>query len=275
VRLVTLGTGTVSPSGTRTSAAHWVETSPGIGSRESDHSSTPNSRLPAPDSRILLDCGAGTCHRLARFGIDWTAVSHVAISHFHVDHLGELPALLFALKYGAARPRTAPLTLLGPVGFREKMHRLAAAFGDWVTAPGWPLEIVELEPGTPVNLDGETRLEAFHTPHTDESLAYSIRTGGRRLVYTGDTGPSDGLGDWASGCDLLLAECSLPEHMAMAIHLTPAGAAALAERARAKRLVLTHLYPPVEGVDILGAVGAVYRGPAVVAGDGDRFEIGS
>jgi len=271
VRLVTLGTGTVSPSGARTSAAYWID---GLVDGRTDGLQTvPVRQSVSPSVRLLLDCGAGACHRLARFGIDWTSVTHIAISHFHVDHLGELPALLFALKYGAAQPRTAPLTVLGPPGFREKMHRLAAAFGDWVTEPGWPLEIVELGPGTPFDLGGATLLEAFHTPHTDESFAYSIRTGVRRMVYTGDTGPSDELGDWAEGCDLLLAECSLPDHMAMAIHLTPASVGALAARARAKRLVLTHLYPPVEGVDILGAVGAVYRGPAVVARDGDAFEI--
>lgn len=227
-----------------------------------------------PSCRLLLDCGAGTCHRLAQFGLPWFSVTHIAISHFHPDHYGELPAFLFALKYGAAAPRTAPLTLLGPVGLRAKLHQLAAAFGAWVTEPGWPLEVVEVTPLSPVVLDDDTRLEAFHTPHTDESLAYDLRSGSGRLVYTGDTGPSEALGDWAAGCDLLLAECSLPDAMAMAIHLTPAGAGALAARARAKRLVLTHLYPPVEGVDILGAVGAVYGGPAVVAGDGDRFEIG-
>jgi ribonuclease BN (tRNA processing enzyme) len=200
-------------------------------------------------------------------------VTHIAISHFHPDHYGELPAFLFALKYGAATPRTAPLTLLGPVGLGAKLEQLAAAFGDWVTAPGWPLNVVEVRPLTPVQLDDQTRLEAFHTPHSDESLAYDLRIGSRRMVYTGDTGPSPALGDWAADCDLLLAECSLPDDRAMAIHLTPASAGELAARARAKRLVLTHLYPPVEGVDIPAAVAKIYRGPVVVAGDGDRFEI--
>ena len=93
-------------------------------------------------------------------------------------------------------------------------------------------------------------------------------------MYTGDTGPSESLGDWARGCDLLLAECSLPEAMAMDIHLTPRGAGTLAARAEAKRLVLTHLYPPVERVDILAEVAAVFGGPAVVANDGDRFQTG-
>lgn len=255
--LVTVGTGTVSPSGTRCSAAHWV------GQDGQDG-----------QLRLLLDCGAGTCHRLAQFGLPWFDVTHIAISHFHTDHIGELPAFLFALKYGAMQPRSAPLTLLGPVGLRTKLEQLASAFGDWVTNPGWPMEIVEVMPVTPVRLGPGVELEAFHTPHTDQSLAYQLRIGHRRMVYTGDTGPSEALGDWASGCDLLLAECSLPEAMAMAIHLTPAGAGALAARARAKRLVLTHLYPPVEAVDIVAEVGAVYGGPTVVAQDGDRFDIG-
>ena len=273
ITLVTVGTGTVSPSAARTSAAYWVEAGKTAG-RQDSKSADAGRRAVVPSCRLLLDCGAGTCHRLAKFGLPWFDVTHIAISHFHPDHYGELPAFLFALKYGAAAPRTAPLTLLGPVGLTAKLAQLATAFGDWVTAPGWPLHVVEVRPLTPVQLDDQTRLEAFHTPHTDESLAFDLRTGTGRLVYTGDTGPSDALADWAADCDLLLAECSLPDAMAMASHLTPASAGALAARARAKQLVLTHLYPPVEGVDIRAAVAAVYRGPVVVAGDGDRFEIG-
>jgi ribonuclease BN (tRNA processing enzyme) len=92
-------------------------------------------------------------------------------------------------------------------------------------------------------------------------------------VYTGDTGPSDALGDWARGCDLLVAECSLPDAMALDIHLTPRQAGALAARAGAKQLVLTHLYPPVEAVDIVAVVAECYRGPVTIAWDGARFEI--
>jgi ribonuclease BN (tRNA processing enzyme) len=61
--------------------------------------------------------------------------------------------------------------------------------------------------------------------------------------------------------------------MAIAGHLTPRRSGALAALARAKRLVLTHLYPPVETVDIRSAVAMEYAGPVSVARDGDRFEI--
>jgi len=46
MQLVTVGTGTVAPSATRTAACNWVS----------------HGRL-----KILLDCGAGALHRLAQF----------------------------------------------------------------------------------------------------------------------------------------------------------------------------------------------------------------
>ncbi len=257
MKLVTVGTGTVSPSATRSSAAHWIE----VGT-----------------CRLLMDCGAGTCHGLARCGLPWQQITHVAITHFHTDHIGELPALIFAMKYGAMAHRSAPLTIYGPVGMRAKLGTFAAAFGAWVTDPGFPLDVVEVIPaggrGAPsvIELVTGVTLDACKTPHTDESVAYRVATNAARLVYTGDTGPSDAVGDWARGCDLLLAECSLPDAMAMDIHLTPTSAGALARRAEAKRLVLTHLYPPVETEDIPGIVGGTYSGSVVVAKDGDRFE---
>jgi ribonuclease BN (tRNA processing enzyme) len=249
--LVTIGTGTVVPSGERGSPSHWLESGP---------------------VKMLMDCGAGTIHRLARFGLPWPDLTHVAITHFHHDHIGELPALFYAFKYGQMEPRREPLVLLGPIGFRAKLAAMAAAFGDWVTAPGFPLEVVEQAPGPERALVRGITVDVCRTAHTEESLAFAVTTPDGRLVYTGDTGPSEGLGAWARGCDLLLAECSLPESMALAEHLTPRQAAELARDADAKRLVLTHLYPPVEPVD-LGAMAAVYQRPVVVARDGDRFEL--
>lgn len=252
--LTTLGTGTVVPSGSRSSPAHVVE---------------------AGDVRLLMDCGAGTIHRLAHVGLPWQSITHVAISHYHHDHIGELGALLYAFMWGQLPARKQPLVLLGPAGFRAKLQAIAAAYGDWVTAPGFPLEVVELAPGPEITLVRGVTFDVCRTPHTDESLAFMVATPDGRLVYTGDTGPSEGLAEWARGCDLLLAECSLPDAMAVDFHLTPRQAGALARQASAKRLVLTHLYPPVEAVDLPGEVAAEYDGPVTVARDGERFTLGA
>jgi ribonuclease BN (tRNA processing enzyme) len=105
-------------------------------------------------------------------------------------------------------------------------------------------------------------------------VALSLIAPEGRLVYTGDTGPSSELARWAADCDLLLAECSLPESMAMDIHLTPERAGDLAREAGAKRLVLTHFYPPVETSDPAKLAGKRFKGPVTAAKDGDRFTIG-
>lgn len=253
--LVTVGTGTVAPSAHRTCACHWVASG---------------------DLRILLDCGAGSLHRLAEFGLPWHQITHVVLSHFHPDHWGELPMLVYALKYTTPPPRTEPLVILGPPGVVQLLRVLAEGYGAWLLDPGFPIGILDVRDGEPFPLSADVSLETFPVPHTTESVALSLVAPEGRLVYTGDTGPSGELARWATGCDLLLAECSLPESMALDIHLTPERAGDLARDAQAKRLVLTHFYPPVETSDPTAAAlaGTRFAGPVTAARDGDRFTIG-
>ena len=251
--LVTVGTGTVAPSAARTSACHWVS-----------HGGL----------KILLDCGAGALHRLAEFGLPWHQVTHVVLSHFHPDHWGEVPMLVYALKYTTLPPRRDPLVILGPPGVVRLVKAVAEGYGPWLLDPGFPIGILDVRDGEPFPLDGEVSLETCRVPHTPESVALSLTAPEGRLVYTGDTGPSDELARWATGCDLLLAECSLPEALAVDIHLTPERAGDLARAAGTKRLVLTHFYPPVETTDPARAAGARFPGPVTAARDGQRFTIG-
>jgi ribonuclease BN (tRNA processing enzyme) len=253
VELITVGTGTVAPSARRTAACNWVTCG----------------RL-----KILLDCGPGALHRLALFQLPWQEVTHVVVSHFHPDHFAELPMLVYALKYTSVPPRKEPLVVLGPPGIVRLVRALAEGYGPWLLDPGFPIGILDMRDGEPFPLDAEVSLETFPVPHTPESVALSLVAPDGRLVYTGDTGPSGELARWATGCDLLLAECSLPESHALDVHLTPERAGDLAQEARAKRLVLTHFYPPVETSDPARAAATRYAGPVTAAQDGDRFTIG-
>ena len=247
MRLTTIGTGTAAPHALRVASAHLVE---------------------AGAVRLLLDCGSGAVHRMANLGTDWSGITHVALTHFHADHIADLPLLIMGWRWGQLPPRSSPVTVYGPVGTGALLERMAAVYGAWMLTPGFPLTVRELGPDEVIRLGPDVTLEGCAVPHTAESVAYSVREGARRLVYTGDTGVSETLAGWARDCDLLLAECSLPDSMAIREHLTPRQAGALAAQAAAKRLVLTHFYPPVETVDIAAEVAELYAGPVACATDG-------
>ena len=247
MKLTVIGSGTISLSPTRGCAAYLVE---------------------AGDARILLDCGPGAAHTMARHDIDWWGITHVVLSHWHLDHIGDLPALIFAWRHARLEPRSATLTIVGPAGTRDLITRWAAALGDWLAIPGFPVEIMEPVLEAPFQLAVGVTLNSRSVPHTPESVAYSLEHDGKRLVYTGDTGDDPSLGVWAAGCDLLLAECSLPDSMPVSIHLTPSGTGALAAAANPGMLVVTHMYPPLEGIDLRAELGARWAGPTVIATDG-------
>lgn len=252
MRLTTVGTGTATPSPARVNAGHLVE---------------------CGEVRLLLDCGSGVVHRMASIGADWLGITHLALTHFHPDHTLDLTTLFYAWKYGTLPPRSAPLELIGPPGTRKLIDAFATLYGGAVSEPSWPLAVTELPFGGAKDLGSGVRLESLKVPHTEESVAYSMSRGARRIVFTGDTGESDSLGDWAKGCDVLLAECSLPDAMAIPQHLTPARCAALAERAAPRQLALTHFYTVVEREDIRGAVAARYGGSVTLTVDGWSTEL--
>lgn len=227
-------------------------------------------------TRVLLDCGPGVVHHLARFGLPWPELDHVAITHFHNDHLGDLPMLLFALKWGVERRRTAPLTLWGPAGLKERLSRLGEALGDHVTDPGFPLDVRELEPGAAARLGAGLELRTAKTPHTGESLAFRLAGSGGDLGYTGDTGPSEGVARFLAGCRVLIAECSLPDEAGIPTHLTPASLAAMARIAAPGRLLIAHVYPSLEAQEPLRLLReAGWRGASTRAIDGLALELGA
>ncbi len=252
MRLVTVGTGTVVPDPDRASSCYFVE-----------HGTT----------RIVVDCGAGALQGLARSGIPWGEIDGIVISHFHADHIGEIPSLIFALRHGLAVPRSRPLQVWGPEGTRRLFEAWASAFGSWIVDPGFGIEVHEVGPGETVSI-GELIARFAPTLHTEESLALRLEAGGSALGYTGDTGPSESLAEFFRGVDLLLAECSLPDDLVGDNHLSPSRLARLAAGAGPGRLAVTHVYPQLWGVDVPALVRAAgYDGEITMVSDGLEIQV--
>jgi ribonuclease BN (tRNA processing enzyme) len=218
---------------------------------------------------LLLDLGPGALRQLAAAGLTLERVDYILLTHLHPDHCGDLPAYLFALKYAGFPPRATPCRIIGRRGLAEFLSHLRGAWGRWIEPEPGQVEIVEVsEPGEVTLLAGEPfRVRCAEPDHTPASLAYRVEAGGRSLVYTGDTDYSPRLVELARGADLLLAECSFPEGRKVEGHLTPRLAGRMAREAGAKRLLLTHLYPPADEVDIKAQAEAEFGGEVAVAED--------
>jgi ribonuclease BN (tRNA processing enzyme) len=61
--------------------------------------------------------------------------------------------------------------------------------------------------------------------------------------------------------------------MAVPVHLTPEECRTIATLARPGRLVLNHLYPPVERDDIRAIIAEAHGGPVDFAADGSLFQV--
>lgn len=226
-------------------------------------------------SLLLFDVGPGTMRRLLESGNTVFDISHLFLSHLHPDHTGEIVSLLFANKYGNGFRRRQPLTIVAARGFSTFYNRLKTAYGQWIELSPGLLNVVELDDKA---YDACTfldfKVESHAMNHIDGSLAYRVTgTGGKSIVYSGDTDVCDNLVALSRDADLLICESAHPDDLKAKGHLTPSLAGEMARRANVRKLVLTHFYPECDHVDIAGQCRKTYDGPLILARDLLKIEL--
>lgn len=115
--------------------------------------------------RLLFDCGEGTQRQMQR-SLGLVQVDSIYFTHFHADHFLGLPGLL---KTYDLTERERPLTIYGPRGLRDLIQSLGRVIG----RVGYGLELVELEPGEALALDG-AEVRAFPVEHSVRAFGYAL-----------------------------------------------------------------------------------------------------
>jgi ribonuclease BN (tRNA processing enzyme) len=222
---------------------------------------------------LVFDIGSGALRGMLRSGLDPLSVERIFFTHFHPDHTVDVVPLLFAINYGAHEKRTLPLYVTGPEPFLQFWSSVMKVWGEWM-AGDYATLVSELphECRSPIDLAG-CRLSWAPAEHRSESIAYRLDAEGGALVYTGDTEYSRSLVELARGADTLLIECSFPAEVPVRGHLTPEGVARIASEAGVRRVVLTHIYPAADELDLVTEVGRGFEGEILVAEDGLAFEV--
>ena len=222
---------------------------------------------------LVFDLGSGAVRGMLHAGLDPFAVDRIFFTHFHPDHTVDVVPLMFAFKYGADAQRERPLALYGPEPFEAFFGGITGVWGEWMLGD-YPMEMVELphECPSPIDLPGG-RVTWAPAEHRPESIAYRIEGEGGAFVYTGDTEYASSVAELARGAHTLLIECSFPDDSPVPGHLTPEGVARIASEAGVERVVLTHVYPPAEALDLVSEVGRGFSGEVLVAEDGTKLTI--
>lgn len=212
-------------------------------------------------SRVMIDAGGGSELRFGQSGAHMSQLDVFLFSHFHVDHSGGFPALVFSSWFG---DRSRALPVFGPPGNQympsttEFVHDL---FGDPHGAWRYLSELVEPGQGGSYQLEphdvragpapvlvwrsGEIALYAVRVIHgAFPALAWRVEMDGKRIVFSGDTnGDGEGLTQLAMNADLLVAHNAVPENatgVERRLHMPPSVIGITAANAHVKQLVLSH-----------------------------------
>lgn len=201
------------------------------------------------DQRLLLDCGPGVFSRLRKRD-GWPRVDAIAITHFHLDHWGDLVPWTFGASFGPGRGTAAPELWLPPGGietlksFTSKLNAdpLFDAFSvrEYAEAVSFSAAGFQIVPVRVLHYD----LNAF---------GFRVSNGEKVLAYSGDSGPDPALAVLARDADLFVCEATLAQpEPAMRGHLTQGEALAAHDESGAKRLLIVHRpdeLPLDEGVE--------------------------
>ncbi len=205
--------------------------------------------------RLLVDCGPGVLGRLRALE-GWPRVDAIAITHFHLDHWGDLVPWVWGAMYRAGgvaiddRPE-----LWVHAGGRDVLEQFGERFGfrdmfDRV------FTVREYGPDEPFMAAG-IEVRAARLPHYRlETYGFRFAADGTTIAYSGDTGPSGNLAELARGSDLFVCEATLLHGEDDGLprgHLSVDEALAAAGAAGTRRVLLTHRpseLPVPEGVEL-------------------------
>ncbi len=262
----------------------------------------------------LVDVGPSSWRNVDQMNLPVSKLSGILITHFHSDHIGDLGE---AITQSWIAGRSTPLDIYGPQGINDivggfqqafshdKQYRVEHHGADYMP-PAGDDAIAHALP-TPKGVDtvpvferDGLRISAFLVDHApvDIALGYRFEYRGKVVVISGDTRKSASVIHNAQNADLLVHEAlaskmtnrasarakelGMSRIAKMAIdvhdyHATPVQAAEVAQEAQVKKLVLTHIFPPLANAVarhlFLEGTSDAYHGPLILGADGTRIDI--
>jgi ribonuclease Z len=186
---------------------------------------------------ILVDCPESPIPILGKVGLKPEDFTDLVVTHFHPDHTAGIPLFLMDLWLLG---RTRPLYVYGLSETLDKVEKVMQLY-DWRKWPKFFPVIFNRLPTEEMLMIIETpELRLWVTPVKHLIPTIGVRADfklqEKSAAYSCDTEPVEAVTRLAENVDILIHEAT----GAITGHSTPAGAAIIGRRARAKQLCLIH-----------------------------------
>jgi ribonuclease BN (tRNA processing enzyme) len=192
------------------------------------------------ETTVLVDLGSGVFRNFLRWA-DPRELDAIFISHFHQDHFIDIYPLFYYLLLH--KPKNIPIDVYAPPGASEFVSRILPQgtmqeFSQIFVFHG----LADRE----IMAVGNLQLQCFQVAHMHPTFGVRISSQSHTIAYSADTDYDDTLVELAENCDIFICEATMQKEYDYLKHLTAAEAGEIAERARVKKLLLTHIWTDLD-----------------------------
>ena len=244
-------------------------------------------------ARVLVDTGTGSLQRFKQSKADFNDVDIILFTHFHVDHSADFPSYIKGAFFSG---RTKDLSVIGPTGSsfvvsaKEFVERsigrdkglypylgnvieknLRSAYKINTTNIAWSDKDLSIKKIYKQNGVQVKTVSTHHGPFP--SQAYRVELAGCSISFSGDmSGQLGAVPSLIANSEIFVAHNAIPEDatgIAANLHMTPTMIGKIAQTAKVKKLLLTHLMERSLRVkpQTLALIHKQYKGPVSFPND--------
>ena len=245
-------------------------------------------------SKILIDFGGGASLRFEEVNAKIPDLDVILLSHLHVDHTADIPALLKSSFFTRA---SGKLHIYGPdennfmpstEDFIERLFEDDKGawqyLGDHLDGSArLQLKAHNVDDSQKVKTiytQGDINIEAVSVHHGPiPAVAYRVNVGNKSITFSGDmNGDYHTLETLAKGTDFLVAHNAVPKGstgVAAKLHMTPDIIGDIAKTAQPKRVILSHRMLRTLGreKETLKEIHKYYKGSVKFANDKSYYKV--
>ena len=245
-------------------------------------------------SKILIDFGGGASLRFEEVNAKIPDLDVILLSHLHVDHTADIPALLKSAFFTRA---SGNLYMFGPEGndfmpntkdFGKRLFEDDKGawqyLGDHLDGSARlqlkTYNIKDTHKVKTIYKKGDLSINAISVHHGPiPAIAYRVTVGNKSITFSGDmNGDYHTLEILAKGTDVLVAHNAVPKGstgVAAKLHMTPNIIGQIAKTAQPKRVILSHRMLRTLGreKETLKEIHKYYKGSVKFANDKSYYKV--